>query len=76
MAIALANLFYKRKRPIRGIFWGHLVEWGFAHVRGGARIQGKQVFTRAARSGAQQAVELFTKLIGPRINRAMKKQQP
>lgn len=75
VAIALANLFYKRKTPIRGIYWGHLVEWGAAH-RGGGRISGHLVFTRAARSGAQQAVDLFTKLIGPRVERALKKQRP
>lgn len=27
-AVALANLYYGRKKPIRKIIWGHLVEWG------------------------------------------------
>lgn len=26
VAIALANLYYKRK--VKGVFWGHLLEWG------------------------------------------------
>jgi len=76
VATALANLFYKRRRPIRGVFWGHLVEWGFTHWRSGRRIAGRYVFTRAADSRSNEAVELFRKLIGPRVERAAKRKQP
>lgn len=76
VATALANLFYKRKRPIRGVFWGHLVEWGFNHARSGRHVRGRNVFGRAAESRASEAIELFRKLIGPRIARVAKRQDP
>jgi hypothetical protein len=76
VAVALANLFYKRKRPIRGVFWGHLVEWGFSHFRSGRHISGKTPFSRAASSRASEAIEAFRKLIGPRVERAAKRKQP
>jgi hypothetical protein len=76
VALALANFFYKRRRPIRGVFWGHLVEWGFTHVNSGVRIPGRQVFTRAARSAAPEALALFANRIRSRVDRALKKQQP
>lgn len=75
IAVALANLHYKRKRPIRGVFWGHLVEWGFT-LRGGRRVGGKQVFTRAVSSRASAAIELFRVTISKNVERALKKQQP
>jgi hypothetical protein len=71
-AIALANLHYKPRKPIRGIFWGHLVEWGFNH-RGGRRVAGKLVFTRALQSSASQAIEAFRQKIFPAVERALKK---
>lgn len=76
VAIALANLKYKRKRPVRGIFWGHLMEWGFNH-RGGIRVAGRRMFSFAAKGArAQESIALFAKLLGPRIERALKRQQP
>lgn len=75
VAIALANLFYKRKKPIRGVFWGHFTEWGFNH-RGGGKVSGKLVYTRALQSRAAEAVELFRKKIGTAVDRALKKLQP
>lgn len=74
VAIALANLVYRRKRPIRGVFWGHLVEWGFTHKRSGRRIPGKGIFTAAARSRADESIALFAKYIRRNVDRAMKKQ--
>lgn len=74
VAIALANLRYKRRKPIRGVFWGHLVEWGFTHRDG--RVAGRMVFTRALNARADEAIETFRKLIGPRVDRALKRQQP
>lgn len=76
VAIALANLVYKRTKPIRRIFWGHLIEWGFAH-RGSGRIAGRRMFTFAAKGNrAQESIALFAKLLGPRIDRALKRLQP
>lgn len=75
-AIALANLVYRRRKPIRGIFWGHLVEWGFTHRGSGRRIPGRLVFTRAIQSKAREAIEIFTKRIGVAVDRALKKQNP
>lgn len=72
-AIALANLIYKRKRPVRGIFWGHLVEWGFTH-KSGMRIAGRLVFTRAIQANASRVVEIFRQRLAPAIERAAKKQ--
>jgi HK97 gp10 family phage protein len=33
VAIALYNLYYKRRRPARGIFHGHLVEFGTKYAK-------------------------------------------
>lgn len=73
-AIALANLVYRPRRPRRGIFWGHLVEWGFTHVNSGRRIAGRGIFRRALESNASRVVEIFRQRMGPAIDRAAKKQ--
>ena len=74
-AIALANLFYHRKKPVRGVFWGHFVEWGFT-TSGGKKVPGRGVFSRAAMSKAIEAIELFSQRIRISIDRAMRKQNP
>lgn len=73
VATALANLYYKKKKPIRGVFWGHLVEWGFTHV-GGKRVTGRLVFTRAVTARASEAIGIFRTQIDKAIVRALKKQ--
>lgn len=72
VATALANLFYKKKKPIRGVFWGHLVEWGFQH-QGGKRVQGRQVFTRAVAARSAEAIEIFRVQITKAVDRALKR---
>lgn len=76
-AVALANLHYKRGRrgkPIRRVFWGHFVEWGFT-TRNGRKIPGRHVFLRALESGAGlRAMASFKSLIGKAVDRALKKQ--
>jgi len=73
VAISLANLHYKRKKPIRGIFWGHLVEWGF-RTRSGAKIEGRLVYTRALQSKAAQVISTFQQRIKVAVDKALKKQ--
>lgn len=64
-AIALANLKYKRKRAIRGIFWGHLIEWGH---RIGNRATGRLTRSKGVRKtrlhaglGRVNGLRIFTK---------------
>lgn len=86
-AIALANLKYKRKKPIRGVFWGHLLEWGhrvatrkpgrLSRTKGGSfsggRVAGRFIFTRAAEAGSQAAIDLFRTGIVERIEKTLKR---
>lgn len=74
VAIALANMVYRRKKPIRGVYWGHLVEWGYTVWRTGRRMPGRGIFTSAARSGAEESITLFGRYIRRNVDRAMKKQ--
>lgn len=89
VAIALAGLHYKKK--IRGVFWGHLVEWGhrignrstgrltratsFRGSSGLGKVQGRLVFTRALNSRSSESIELFRKLIFRAVDRALKRQK-
>lgn len=70
IAVSLANLVYKRRRPIRGVFWGHLVEWGFTHFRSGTKIPGRLIFTKALNDTAERAITLFREVIGRKVERA------
>lgn len=72
VAVALANLVYKRKRPIRGIYWGHLVEWGHKS-RGGSAVPGKNVFRRAIDSTSAAAIGIFEREIARRVDRAVRR---
>lgn len=72
-ALALANLFYKRRRQIRGVYWGHLVEWGFNH-RGGGRVAGRGIFGRAVSAGGQEVIDRFIARMGRASERALKRQ--
>jgi hypothetical protein len=70
-AIALANLTYKRKRPFRGIYWGHLVEWGHAS-RGRGSVPGRGIFRSALYGNASQAASIFQEEISKRLDKAAK----
>jgi len=64
VAVALYNLFYRRKR--RGIFHGHFVEFG---VRGKA---GRHILSRALNSRSAQAVQSLAAEIQAGIDRLLK----
>lgn len=87
VAIALANLHYKRRKPIRGVIWGHLLEWGHrvahrstgrlsrkagAHV-GGGRVRGLRIFTKAFEGGSLEAATIFRREIEKRVVAALKR---
>lgn len=72
VALALANLVYKRKRPIRGVFWGHLVEWGHKG-RGGSDVAGKNIFRRAIDSTRSTAISIFERELAKRVDRAVRR---
>lgn len=72
VAVALANLVYKRKRPIRGVWWGHLVEWGHK-TRGGGSVPGQNIFRRALDSTRSSAVSIFERELAKRVDRAVKR---
>lgn len=65
VAIALANLHYKRRRPIRGVIWGHLIEWGhrIANRSTGrlSRGRGTRKTTLHAGLGRVRGLRIFTK---------------
>jgi len=72
VAVALANLVYKRKRPIKGIYWGHLVEWGHKS-RGAGSVPGRNVFRRAIDTTRATAVSIFEREIARRVERAVRR---
>lgn len=72
VAVALANLVYKRRRPIKGIFWGHLVEWGHKS-RGTAAVPGRNIFRRAIDTTRATAVDIFEREIARRVDRAVRR---
>jgi hypothetical protein len=63
VAIALANLKYRRKKPIRGIFWGHLLEWGHrVGNRSSGRLNRSKNSTRLHTGfGRVRGLRIFTK---------------
>jgi len=87
-AVAIANLVYRRKRPIRGIYWGHLIEWGHRQMGWarrkserwfllgtiGKRVEGKGIFASALRSAGPEATRIFRDRIERAVMRALKKQ--
>lgn len=65
VALALANLHYKRKKPLRGVIWGHLLEWGH---RIGSRSTGRLTRSHGVRKtklhvglGRVRGLRIFTK---------------
>jgi len=72
VAVTLANLVYKRKRPIKGVYWGHLVEWGHK-TRGSGSVPGKGIFRRALDSTRGTAVAIFEREIARRVDRAVRR---
>jgi hypothetical protein len=89
-AVALYNLAYKRKR--KGIFYGHLLEWGHRiGTRRTGRLQRKPgakghvglgrvpshpFLRRALDNAGLRAAFVFQKQIGLRVERALRKQSP
>jgi HK97 gp10 family phage protein len=69
-AIALANLHYKRRRGIRGIYWGHFVEFGTKR-RDGSNTPARSVFGRALTSTASQVIREFDARIRQRVDKAI-----
>jgi hypothetical protein len=75
VAVALANLVYRRKRPIRGVYWGHFVEWGFTVWRTGRKVAGRGIFTAVGRAKAADAIAIFDRLIRRNVDRALRRQK-
>lgn len=76
-AIALARLVYQRPR-LKGVYWGHFVEWGTGTNQRKGRKPRKQaaqrIFLRALQSSQAEAVLLFRARIERAVTRALKKQ--
>lgn len=70
-AIALYNLVHKRKRPRRGIYHGHYVEFG---TKSGTPR--RDFMRNAAESTAERCVVLLASELGKRIDRALKSKRP
>jgi hypothetical protein len=89
VAVALANLHYKRRKPIRGVIWGHLLEWGHrvanrstgrlarsrATHSGAGRVRGLRIFTKAFEGGSLEAASIFRREIGKRVAAALRRAQ-
>lgn len=67
-AVALYNLFYKRSRPIRGIFYGHMLEWGTK--RG---VKPHRFMSRAITSNSQRVINIFAERMEKAIRRELKR---
>lgn len=71
-AIALYNLVYKRKRPIRGIFYGHLLE--FRHKdRAGGDVEARPFLLPALQTKHEEATRLLAQKLEQEIAKAAAK---
>lgn len=66
-AIALANFSYGRTKRIRGVYWGHFLEFGTK--RG---IKPGRFMQRALQSNAQQVIDIFSNDIEGQIRRQLR----
>jgi HK97 gp10 family phage protein len=66
-ALALANFSYGRTRRLRGVYWGHFVEFG---TRRG--IKPGRFMQRALQSNAQQVIDIFARDIEAQIRRTLR----
>lgn len=71
LAITLYNLFYRRKRPRRGIYHGHFLEWGTK-----TGTQAWHFMAGAVRSMASSTTELLAVQLGKRLDKATKTGRP
>jgi HK97 gp10 family phage protein len=66
-ALALANFSYGRTKRMRGVYWGHFVEFGTKNgIRPGRFMQ------RALQSNSQQVIDIFTRDIERQIRRQLR----
>ncbi|HRC61627.1 MAG TPA: HK97 gp10 family phage protein [Dehalococcoidia bacterium] len=66
-ALALANFSYARTRRLRGVYWGHYVEFG---TRRG--IKPGRFMQRALAANAQPVIDIFAGDIDAQIRRQLK----
>ena len=66
-ALALANFSYGRTKRLRGVYWGHFVEFGTKRgIRPGRFMQ------RAIQANAQQVIDIFADDIEKQVRRQLK----
>ena len=65
-ALALANFSYGRTKRLRGVYWGHFVEFGTK--RG---IKPGRFMQRAIQANAQQVINIFADDIEAQIRRQL-----
>lgn len=65
-ALALANFSYGRTKRLRGVYWGHFVEFGTK--RG---IKPGRFMQRALQANAQQVIDIFADDIEKQIRRQL-----
>lgn len=71
-ALSLYNLFYKRSKRLKGIFYGHLLEFGHKD-RAGGDVPAKPFLLRALQSKQSEAVQLLATKLRAAIARALRK---
>lgn len=76
-ATALYNLYYKRKRPVKGIRHGHLIEFGHRIVTRNGQTRGsvapQPFMAPAAQQGGNVAVAILARELETGIARQLKK---
>jgi HK97 gp10 family phage protein len=69
-AVALHNIFYSRKRPIRGIYYGHFLEFGTK--RG---VKPLKFMNRAISSNAQRVINIFAEQLEKAIRTELRRRK-
>lgn len=72
-AIALYNLVYKPKRPRRGIFYGHLVEFDHRVGKSSRVVQGTHFLLNALRATQTTVMSRFVEALGRKVAEALRK---
>ncbi len=69
-AIALHNIFYSRKKPVRGIYYGHFLEFGTK--RSDKRFK---FMSRAIASNSQRVINIFAERLEKAIRTELRRRK-
>ncbi len=69
-AVALHNIFYSRKKPIRGMYYGHFLEFGTK--RG---VKPMKFMNRAISSNSQRVINIFAEQLEKAIRTELRRRK-